>query len=288
VKSHYKITLTMTTRLRPLLETDLPFAHRLSRAAGWNQTPADWQRFLALGKDGCFLAEHEGEPAGTATTTCYGTDLAWIGMVLVDPRFQRRGIGTALLHGAIRYLREDRGITCVRLDATPAGRPLYEGLGFRAEWGLRRWRREERGESTEDFPAPAITLTGESLALDRSVFGADRSALLRSLAAGSFGVVTLPDGSFGFVREGERALYLGPVTAASATSGLALAEQLVNTCPPHREIFWDLPDENTAAGELAVSLGFQPVRELTRMWLGDNPLACDPGKIFGLAEPALG
>lgn len=278
----------MTTRLRPLLETDLPFAHRLSRAAGWNQTAADWRRFLDLGEGGCFLAEHEGEPAGTATTICYRTDLAWIGMVLVDPGFQRRGIGTALLHGAIRYLREDRGITCVRLDATPAGRPLYEGLGFRAEWGLRRWRREAGSVDRENFPAPAITLTGESLALDRSVFGADRSALLRSLATGSFGGIALPDRSFGLLREGERALYLGPVTAASATSGLALAGQLVASCPSHREIFWDLPDENTAATELAASLGFQPVRELTRMWLGDNPLACDPTRIFGLAEPALG
>ena len=278
----------MSTRLRPLLETDLPFAHRLSRAAGWNQTAADWQRFLDLGQGGCFLAEHDGEPAGTATTICYGTDLAWIGMVLVDPGFQRRGIGTALLHGAIRYLREDRGITCVRLDATPAGRPLYEGLGFRAEWGLRRWRREARGESTEDFPAPAITLTGESLALDRRVFGTDRGPLLRSLAAGSFGGMTLPDGSFGLLREGVRALYLGPVTAASTASGLALAGQLIAVCPSHREIFWDLPDENAAATELAASLGFQPVRELTRMWLGDNPLACNPEKIFGLAEPALG
>jgi GNAT superfamily N-acetyltransferase len=278
----------MTTRLRPLLETDLPFAHRLSRAAGWNQTAADWRRFLDLGEGGCFLAEHEGESAGTATTICYGTDLAWIGMVLVDPGFQRRGIGTALLHGAIRYLREDRAIACVRLDATPAGRPLYEGLGFRAEWRLRRWRREARGESAEDFPASTITLTGESLALDRSVFGADRSALLRSLAAGSVGGTALPDGSFGLFREGERALYLGPVTAASATSGLALAGQLVAACPPHREIFWDLPDENTAATELAASLGFQPVRELTRMWLGDRPHPCDPARIFGLAEPALG
>jgi GNAT superfamily N-acetyltransferase len=278
----------MTTRLRPLILSDLTFAQELSRATGWNQTPADWRRFLNLGEGGCFLAEHEGESAGTATTISYGTDLAWIGMVLVDPGFQRRGIGTALLHGAIRYLREDRAIACVRLDATPAGRPLYERLGFHAEWGLRRWRREADSESTEEFSASAITLTAESFALDRSVFGADRSALLRSLAAGSFGGIAIPDGSFGLVREGERALYLGPITAASTTSGLALAKQLVASCPPHREIFWDLPDENAAATELAASLGFQPVRELTRMWLGDNPLPCDPEKIFGLAEPALG
>lgn len=278
----------MSTRLRPLILSDLTFAHELSRAAGWNQTLTDWRRFLDLGEGGCFLAEHEGGPAGTATTICYGADLAWIGMVLVHPAFRQRGIGTALLHGAIRHLREDRGITCVRLDATPAGRPLYEGLGFQAEWGLRRWRREAGSAGAKDFCGSTITLTAESMALDRDVFGADRSALLHSLAAGSFGGMALPDGSFGLVREGERAHYLGPVTARSTESGLALAEALTSGCPPHREIFWDLPDENVAATELAASLGFQPVRELTSMWLGDNPLACDPSRIFGLAEPALG
>ena len=277
----------MTTRLRLLVPNDLPFAHDLSRSTGWNQTRTDWERFLTLSDGGCFLAEHDGHPAGIATTISYGTDLAWIGMVLVHPDFQRRGIGTELLNGAIRYLREERGITCVRLDATPAGRPLYEGLGFQAEWGLRRWRREGGVEEVVALVSKA-DLSSESLALDQLVFGADRSALLRSLATGSLAGEALADGSFGFLRNGERAVYLGPVTAASTGSGLALAESLVASCPGHRDIFWDLPDQNTAACELAASLGFQPVRELTRMWLGDGPLACDPGRIFGLAEPALG
>jgi GNAT superfamily N-acetyltransferase len=279
----------MITRLRPLTSEDLPFARELSRGAGWNQTRADWERFLELGHGGCFLAEHDGHPAGTATTITYGSDLAWIGMVLVHPAFQRRGIGTDLLKGAIRFLRDERGIPSIRLDATPAGRPLYEGLGFQTEWGLRRWRREAEGGTVDAADDEGtMNLSPESLALDRVVFGADRSELLHSLAAGSIAGRTLPDGSFGFLREGERALYLGPVTAATTDSGLALAESLVWAAPTGREIFWDLPDENTAAAELAASLGFQPVRELTRMYLGDNPLACDPEKIFGLAEPALG
>lgn len=277
----------MTIRLRPLVSTDLPFAHDLSRDAGWNQTRADWERFLRLGDGGCFLAEDEGQPAGTVTTISYGSDLAWIGMVLVHPDFQRRGIGTALLKGAIHHLRERRGISCVRLDATPAGEPLYEGLGFMAEWGLRRWRRE--GGSESHLPAPATTvLFPDSLALDRRVFGADRANLLHSLAAASIAGVTLPDGSFGFLREGQRALYLGPVTAATPDSGLTVARALVTAAPGHREIFWDLPAQNTMASDLALSLGFQPVRDLTRMWLGDRALACDPARIFGLAEPALG
>lgn len=278
----------MKILLRPLVTVDLPFAHGLSRGAGWNQTRADWERFLTLGHEGCFLVECDGRPAGTATTICYGTELAWIGMVLVHPDFRRRGLGTELLRRAIAYLREERGIVCVCLDATPEGRPLYEGLGFQALWGLRRWHREAGVKAGGAASSLLLSLSGQSLALDRGVFGVDRSALLCSLAKGSLGGVSRPDRSFGFVREGERAIYLGPVTAASTETGLAVIEELVSICPSDRGIFWDLPDENEAAARLAAALGFQPVRELTRMWLGDRPFAGDPARTFGLAEPALG
>jgi GNAT superfamily N-acetyltransferase len=47
-------------------------------------------------------------PAGTATTIGYGTDLAWIGMVLVHPDHRRHGVGRALLAHCIAFLRERR------------------------------------------------------------------------------------------------------------------------------------------------------------------------------------
>lgn len=278
----------MPALLRPLTRSDLDFALGLSRLAGWNQTRSDWERFLSLAPEGCFLAEKDGQPAGTATTTSYGSALAWIGMVLVHPDFRRQGIGTTLLEGTIRHLREEKGITCVRLDATPEGRPLYEGLGFRAEWGLRRWVREATGENANPDPGETDGLSEIHLALDRAVFGADRRELLRSLEAGAIRSRFAPDGSFGFCREGERATYLGPVTATSPESGLELARDLVTAAPTDRPVYWDLPDPNTAAMDLAEQLGFRPVRVLTRMWLGDAALPCDPMRLFGIAEPGLG
>lgn len=278
----------MPALLRPLTRSDLDFAHGLSRLAGWNQTRRDWERFLSLAPEGCFLAEKEGQPAGTATTTAYGAALAWIGMVLVHPDFRRQGIGTTLLEGAIRHLREEKGIACVRLDATPEGRPLYEGLGFRAEWGLKRWVREATGDLSNAGAEETGALSEIHLALDRAVFGADRKELLQSLAAGSIRSHFAADGSFGFCREGERATYLGPVTATSPESGLKLARDLVNAAPTDRPLFWDLPDPNTAATALAERLGFRAVRVLTRMRVGEAALACDPMRMFGIAEPGLG
>ena len=88
-------------RLRLLTREDLPFADSVRALAGWNQTLADWERFLATAPEGCFLAERNGVPAGTATTIIYNRALAWIGMVLVHPDFRRHGIGRALLERCI-------------------------------------------------------------------------------------------------------------------------------------------------------------------------------------------
>ena len=81
------------TALRLMSESDLSFADSLRAGAGWNQTPQDWQRLLALEPEGCFVAQWNDLLAGTVTTTRFGTKLAWIGMLLVHPQFRRRGIG---------------------------------------------------------------------------------------------------------------------------------------------------------------------------------------------------
>ena len=89
---------------------------QLKDAAGWNQTEKDWQRLLALEPNGCFAAGKDGRLVGTTTTTTYGNDLAWIGMVLVDPQERRQGIATRLMHVAIDYLKDK--VATVKLDAT--------------------------------------------------------------------------------------------------------------------------------------------------------------------------
>ena len=54
--------------VRPLTAADVALGRRLCAAAGWNQTEADWRRFLDLQPDGCFVAEWEDRPVATVTT----------------------------------------------------------------------------------------------------------------------------------------------------------------------------------------------------------------------------
>lgn len=285
-------------RLRCLARDDLAFADTLRAQEGWNQTLRDWERVLAMAPAGCFLAEWEGKPAGTATTTIYGQELAWVGMVLVQAGFRRRGIGRALLEHCLGYLR-GRGVRCIKLDATPKGKPIYESLGFREEWTLRRWERERRSEqgesestSSESGNAHVAELSAVA-PLDTEVFGVERSTLLNALAqSGPFQMERNSAGAasgFGMWRPGARASYLGPIVASSAVVGEKLVEGLLGAAEADgARTFWDLPDCNQAAVACAARHGFRVQRELTRMVLGENTNPGTPERVWGLAGPEVG
>lgn len=274
--------------LRVLTPADLPIANRLVQAAGWNQTSRDWLRLLAYEPEGCFLASLQGRPVGTVTTTCYGSELGWIGMMLVDPDYRRRGIATALMQHSLSYLRR-AGVSWVQLDATPQGRPLYERLGFQLQWEFHRWQRHAEAEGEAPLQPPRVqssSRTGldQHAGLDHVAFGANRSRWLQRLAEDSR-VLSTPDG-FAMIRPGRLATYLGPVTAQNAEAAEAMIRRLIE--PVRGPIFWDVPECNAEAQQLAQRLDFQPLRPLLRMAIGEPATQPAINLQFALADPAVG
>src|SRR5258708_4199172 len=134
-------------RIRPMTFADQGLGLRLRQQAGWNQTPADWARFLNLQTDGCFVAEEDGIAAGTVTTCVFGS-VAWIGMMLVEQSRRGHGIGRALMMHALAFL-EDKKVRTIRLDATAQGELLYRKFGFLPLYPLGRFG----GEPVEDKTA---------------------------------------------------------------------------------------------------------------------------------------
>jgi len=290
----HRETMSQQLHLRILGPEDLSFADSLRAIVGWNQTLDDWRRFLAMEPEGCFLAEWDGVPAGTMTTLRYSSQLAWIGMVLVHPEHRRRGIGRALLDQGIRWL-QDRGVGCIKLDATPAGKPVYEGMGFKDEWTLMRW---ERTGLTVEKPVNACLRSWRASdtqlvgLLDATAFGVSRQTLLGVLAGQSRRAFLMetalgPAAGYGFIRPGAQAAYLGPIVATSAQVGLQLVEALL-AASAGEKVFWDIPDANSAAVAWARQHGFSPQRMLTRMYLGQNSAPSNPCQQFALAGPEVG
>lgn len=269
--------------IRRLTEVDIPFATALCRSAGWNQLPADWLRLIEHEPSGCFVAVLEDNVVGTVTTTRYGRDLAWIGMMLVDARSRRRGVATKLMNASLDYLR-DRGVGCIKLDATPTGQSVYEQLGFLPNGLFHRWSRDVETAPRWKPTKETVQLTQANLQLDRSAFAADRSELLKRLAEDSH-VVQCEHG-YGMAREGYLANYVGPVVADNEQAAKTIIDELLSTLVG--QTFWDVPPNNPAATALATSLGFQPVRDLTRMRIQDTNVPPAIDFQFAIADPGTG
>ena len=271
--------------LRVMTPDDIPAGMRLKEIAGWNQTRGDWERFLSASPQGCFVAETDGEVVGSAATISYEGRFAWIGMVLVDPATRGQGIGTRLLVKAIEHL-DGCGIPSMKLDATPQGKPIYEKLGFVTEYEIERWQLHRA-------PAPAASIaaspvTQEMLDQDREIFGADRSALLRSIALEhpAFVLQTQSRGKltgYSLGRRGELADHLGPWVAQEESSARRLLDEfLLRT--RREKVFVDGMKNSPWAMKLLRARGFQYSRSLTRMYRGRNDFPGRPelqGAIFG-------
>jgi GNAT superfamily N-acetyltransferase len=275
--------------IRLMARQDIPAAMRLKDMAGWNQTSADWERFLSANPEGCFKAENEGRLVGTVTTIIYEDHFGWIGMVLVEPRFRGRGIGRSLLEEAIEYL-DLRNIPCIKLDATPQGKPLYEKLGFVTEYDIERWVLKKPPNSTwANAASPKIEMI---LNLDREVFGADRGSLLRSISESAPEFVQIPARptavtGYAFGRRGSLADSLGPWIARNERAAATLLDSFL--ARSSRELaFVDCLKSNPWAIRLVKARGFEFGRPLTRMYRGENSHPGRTDLVCGILGPEFG
>lgn len=258
--------------VRTMTFADLPLGLRLRQQAGWNQTPADWARFLSLAPDGCFVALHDKEPVGTATTCVLGS-VAWIGMMLVEPAFRGRGIGRALMEHALKHL-EARNVRTVRLDATPQGEPLYRKLGFQDQFTLGRFGGEPDGLGSATTVEPGTRKDWHSAAeLDQLVTRTERKTLLFELfreRPTELRVIRRGGAVVGYmtVRRGARAWQLGPCCATAEAGPLLLADAFHRFAG--RSCFIDIPHAHDQAIALARRHGFLEQRTLLRMYRGEN------------------
>jgi len=268
---------------------DIPGALRLKDAAGWNQTAADWVRFISASPKGCFVMEYHGDVIGTSATIAYEGRFAWIGMLIVDEQYRGQGIGTALLEHAIDFL-DSQKIPTMKLDATPQGKPLYEKLGFMSEYDIERWmlNRTAKEHAVKNGPVSIEDV----LRIDWDIFGADRSGLLRSLVqeAPHLALVEQQERKvtgYCFGRLGSRADHMGPWVACSKD----VAEKLLNLFLVRSSkelIFVDCLRMNPWALKLVKARGFQFSRPLTRMYRGTNKYAGQTEMLYATLGPEFG
>jgi GNAT superfamily N-acetyltransferase len=278
-------------QIRNMTVLDLGAGLRLNEIAGWNQTAADWRRFLEASPTGCFVAEADGQVRGTVTTIPFEDRFAWIGMVLVDPQYRGKGFGTRLLQKAIEYLEAVK-IPSIKLDATSQGKPLYEKLGFVTEYEIERWSLRRSIQKSEVPEFSASELPASLMEWDRDAFGADRSALLQSLHvdAPKFTQALYNEDrlrAYALGRRGSFADHLGPWIADEEESARKVLERFL--AASNREtLIVDCPQSNVMVGSLLKSSGFNVARNLTRMYRGVNHNPGRPQFVCAITGPEFG
>ena len=281
--------------IRAMTARDITAGLALCRAAHWNQTAADWEFFLSYAPDGALVAECGGTVLGTVATVPYGP-FTWISMVLVDPASRGRGVGRELLHRGLELVPAH---VTARLDATPAGEPLYRTLGFTPEYGIARWSVDPSARiNAAAHEAPprgrpvAIDDWPLILQMDRHVFGASRESLLRRLAneAPEYASVFDTGGrlrAYVFGRHGHVRDHLGPLVADTRES----AQRLLESCLAAQRgasFFLDAPDRDDGWGDVLAALGFRIERPFLRMHRGPLTTAGNPSVVFAVTGPEFG
>src|SRR5262249_8049165 len=279
-----------SVQIAPLRPNDIEAAFRLTYNEGWNQTRSDWLRLLRHQPKGCFGAYSEDRLVGTVTTSVYGEDLAWVGMMLVQREYRGRGIGRRLMIAALEYAQTE--VSTIKLDATPAGSTLYQALGFVPEAGIERW--EKGGTPPEADPNP-ITIeklkVAEICKIDLVAFGADRARMLELLSQQSCVaplVASNQDGSacgYAMARPGSRATHLGPIVSIDPHQTFALFDQMIGQF--ERAIYVDLYKGSATASNFLSAKGFAKQRDLTRMYWGKPSCAGLSPYIFSIAGPEI-
>lgn len=265
-------------------EADVADGLALSDEAGWNQTAGDWSLMIRLGR--AFAIAADGRLVATGLALPYPPDFGWISMVLVHGPYRRRGLATRLLERSIAEERE-RGLVPL-LDATSAGRPVYERMGFRPIESLTRWRGSGGGPMASPLPPVATDDLSRIAELDHAAFGADRSAVLADLH-GRPGAVSRHDpatGGFLLSRPGRTATQVGPVVARETETALRLLESGLAGIPG--PVVIDVPDREVGLGRLLAGRGFRPERPFVRMALDRDTAFGDAALVRAVAGPELG
>ena len=287
-------------RVGHLSVDDVERAVALSSGVGWNQTPEDWARMLALAPEGVFGAFDAERLVATSSLVAYGDALAWIGMMIVDTAYRRRGLGTRLLDAALAAAPV-ASTRVIGLDATDLGVPLYRRRGFVAVEPIDRWGGTL---STARWPSGAdVTAVGRGAdevgadevgaiavraaeiraveiravepsdtaslaAWDAHRTGIPRTALIMQLlrAPHAHGWLAQRSGQlvgYAVVRPGRTQRHLGPLVADDATTARALLASVADGLDG-APLFADVVRSDATSAVFA-SVGLRVERRLTRM-----------------------
>jgi GNAT superfamily N-acetyltransferase len=274
---------------------DIVQAVRLSNAEKWNQTEKDWELLIQNPQNICLAAVDGDRIIGTATAINYANDVAWIGMVLVDQEYRGRKVSKLLLAGLFEKLGSCRSL---KLDATPAGQPVYQKYGFKDEYLIHRMTASYVFINGLQFDSGVLPERAypenipEIIEYDKRVFGADRKQLI------GFLIGNCPDNAWMLRQEGQitgialgrrgsRFFQIGPVLASTTEDAKKLISKSLRGIE-NQAVAIDILDDKKELMDWLCTIGFTKQRHFVRMFQNENIYPGIPKNEFLICGPEFG
>jgi GNAT superfamily N-acetyltransferase len=270
--------------LPPVSMADLDAIAALVAAVGWPHRRADIAALIELGR-GRLARAGDDRTLGVGLWWPFGDTAARLGLVVISPDSQGLGIGRRL----VEQLLADTAPRSVMLLATPAGRPLYERLGFVEVGAVCQHQGEYSGRRHPDPRIRAATPEDRSavLGLDAAAVGVPRPAVLDDLLTVGRAFVLVENTKvtgYAIERGFGRGSVVGPVVAATESDAIAL----FNAAARPGFVRVDLASEATNFGRYLTACGLALDSESPAMLRGHWPASSAPQRIYALASHALG
>ena len=274
--------------LRDMTAADVDAAVALALAQGWRDRRSFYGFVLRTATCQPVVGTVDGQLIATGLATANGA-VGWLGAVVVAEAVRRRGYGRAMTEELRRRLL-GAGCATLSLVATPAGRPLYERMGFR----LATHYHQLQADGIDEMPVPPAgarlrPMKPEDLPavfeLDGRATAEDRSVPLGTLAETGGWVLEDANGLRGFLLPADRAY--GATVAPRFEDGLFLLDLHRHLVPVGGHVRAGIPDEHAAAWHELQARGWEETWQAPRLILGPAP-NWRPEWIWGQINSAMG
>ncbi|MCL6452174.1 MAG: GNAT family N-acetyltransferase [Alicyclobacillus sp.] len=263
----------------------------LSGSVGWDYTRNEVQVFLQAGT----LFGHRqdsGRIISCAGVFPYG-ELASIGVVIVHPQYQGRGLGRDLMQ---KCLREVDHVPTM-LVSTVEGQRLYTSLGFKTVSSIHkllsekpiRWSIEPNSDGKFENLSEADL--DNVIQLDTQVVGANRSKFLSSRLPFSNTDIVLRDNhgilqGYAMTVCRNDLLIVGPVVAPNYNAALTMMRLLTDGGKGRVRV--DVPSSQAELFDALISLGFHEEERPPVMMRNASTLPGDRSRLYAIAAQAFG
>lgn len=275
-------------KIRKMSREEAEFAIEMAAFEGWNPGIHDGELFYEADNEGFFIAEIDGKPVGCASAVAYDNDFGFLGLYVVKPGLQNKGIGMKLTEKCLEHLG-DRNIG---LDGVVENEEKYQKvMKFKSSYSNLRFEGRGGGEIPNGLVKIPEVPFKKLLEYDRRMFPAPRPGFLKKWVnqPDSYAFAALEAGDlkgYGVIRKCHAGYKIGPLFADDKVTAEKIFRAL-RASVPEELIYLDVPEPNKKAVEIAKKYHMNVMFRTIRMYSRKEP-DIELDKVYGVTSFELG